>query len=335
MADTYTSNYNLTKVEEGSTGWAGKANGNMDSIDIALKTINDYFSGGNLILGSGSNIFSLGKNTDNDLLIKHTTANDTSPNSIKQGVSLQHGTGFLCIGQGGRGLPDSPLTIYSDKVGTRPGINVVHKNTGLTRESGLYFQNLDTPSTDVGTSIAFYGQTPSPDFTDIQHGLLAFSQEGASTTKAKYEVFLRSNDESLPVICSHGTTAKGYAYTMFGPTGAAFAGSYLYGAYTPGAIVHVASDFNDQSDGVMIERRRTPNPNRYVFRVDSNGTLLIENRDVASSGIYVTSGAVFGFYGSSSTGANTATLTNSPTAGNPTGWVTVSINGNNRKIPYW
>lgn len=335
MADTYTGNYNLIKIEEGTTGWALKANGNMDNIDILLKTLNDYFSGGKLVLGSGSYIYSLGLDSNNDLLLKHTTANDTSPNSIKQGVSLQRSTGYMCIGQGGRGLPDTPLTIYSDKVGTRPGINIVHKNTGLTRESVIYCQNLDTPSTDVGSSIAFYGQTPAPDYTDIQHGLLAFSQDGASTTKAKFELFLRSNDESLPVMRSIGSTTKGYAFTMFGPTGAAYAGSYPYGAYTPGAILHVASDFNDQSDGLMIERLRTPNANRYVFRVDSNGSLLIENRDVANSGIYVTSGAVFGFYGSSSTGASTATLTNSPTAGNPTGWITVSINGSNKKIPYW
>lgn len=46
MADTYTSNYNLTKIEEGSTGWAGKANGNMDSIDSALKGIYDNISNG-------------------------------------------------------------------------------------------------------------------------------------------------------------------------------------------------------------------------------------------------------------------------------------------------
>ena len=335
MADTYTGNYNLVKIEQGTTGWADKANGNMDIIDSELGNVAGYFSSGKLILGSGAYIYSFGLDGSNDLLIKHTTANDASPNSIKQGISIQRNTGYVCIGQGGRGLPDTPLTIYSDKVGTRPGINVVHKNTGLTRESGLYFQNLDTPATDVGTSIAFYGQTPSPSYTDIQHGLLAFSQEGASTTKAKFELFLRSNDESLPVIQSVGTPAKGYAWTMFGPTGAAYAASYLYGAYSPAAVVHVASDFADQSDGVMIERRRTPNANRYVFRVDSSGTLLIENRDVASSGIYVTSGAVFGLYGSSSTGANTATLTNSPTAGNPTGWVTVGINGSNRKIPYW
>ena len=37
----------------------------------------------------------------------------------------------------------------------------------------------------------------------------------------------------------------------------------------------------------------------------------------------------------SSTGANTATLTNSPVTGNPTGWVQMNINGTNRWIPYW
>lgn len=37
----------------------------------------------------------------------------------------------------------------------------------------------------------------------------------------------------------------------------------------------------------------------------------------------------------SSTGASVATITNSPTAGNPTEWIQVNINGNTRRIPAW
>ncbi len=39
MADTYTGNYNLVKIEQGTTGWASKANGNMDTIDLELKSV--------------------------------------------------------------------------------------------------------------------------------------------------------------------------------------------------------------------------------------------------------------------------------------------------------
>ena len=38
---------------------------------------------------------------------------------------------------------------------------------------------------------------------------------------------------------------------------------------------------------------------------------------------------------SSSTGANTASLNNSPVSGNPTGWITINVNGTDRKMPYW
>lgn len=39
MADTYTGNYNLVKIEQGTTGWADKANGNMDTIDMELNSV--------------------------------------------------------------------------------------------------------------------------------------------------------------------------------------------------------------------------------------------------------------------------------------------------------
>lgn len=49
MSDTYTSNYNLTKIESGSTGWAGKANGNMDIIDAAIKSTSDSLHDGTIL----------------------------------------------------------------------------------------------------------------------------------------------------------------------------------------------------------------------------------------------------------------------------------------------
>jgi hypothetical protein len=39
--------------------------------------------------------------------------------------------------------------------------------------------------------------------------------------------------------------------------------------------------------------------------------------------------------GKTSTGAGAGTLTNAPSAGNPTGYLSVNINGTERKIPYW
>lgn len=48
MADTYTANYNLVKIEQGSTGWASKANGNMDTIDAGLSSKEPTLTKGNL-----------------------------------------------------------------------------------------------------------------------------------------------------------------------------------------------------------------------------------------------------------------------------------------------
>lgn len=46
MSDTYTTNYGLVKIESGTTGWADKANGNMDTIDTQIKTISTAIGSG-------------------------------------------------------------------------------------------------------------------------------------------------------------------------------------------------------------------------------------------------------------------------------------------------
>lgn len=44
MSDTYTTNYGLVKIESGTTGWADKANGNMDTIDGKIKIVSDLLT---------------------------------------------------------------------------------------------------------------------------------------------------------------------------------------------------------------------------------------------------------------------------------------------------
>lgn len=48
MSDTYTTNYGLVKIEPGTTGWSGKANGNMDLIDSALSGLNSLITSGSI-----------------------------------------------------------------------------------------------------------------------------------------------------------------------------------------------------------------------------------------------------------------------------------------------
>lgn len=61
----------------------------------------------------------------------------------------------------------------------------------------------------------------------------------------------------------------------------------------------------------------------------SPGTLLTvgSNSDTSNQNIRIN--------GKTSTGAASGTLTNAPSAGNPVGYLSVNINGTERKIPYW
>lgn len=96
-----------------------------------------------------------------------------------------------------------------------------------------------------------------------------------------------------------------------------------------------------------INANDTASTNAIIFGVGGTERLRIDNNGYVgigetSLGNKLTIGANSDtsnintrINGKTSTGASAGTLTNAPSAGNPTGYLSVDINGTERKIPYW
>ena len=101
MADTYTGNYNLVKIEQGTTGWADKANGNMDTIDTELNSVSSRIDA--LGVGIGYvNVKDYGAKGDG--VTDDTAALQAALNSSNKKIYIPTGD-FICT---------SSLTINAD-----------------------------------------------------------------------------------------------------------------------------------------------------------------------------------------------------------------------------
>ena len=158
---------------------------------------------------------------------------------------------------------DSTLEVYTDGAFSRPGINLVCKNTGHSESPVLLLENDDAPS-DNGTCIAFYS-------TGTQQGIIGFSWVGAATTTAKMQVYLQSGGNSVPVMQLRSAGATGYAYALFGAPH----------IHTPGSTLHVASDSGDVDSGIRIER--LAGVSRFNFFIDSSNNLILRDTDGSAS----------------------------------------------------
>ena len=113
MADTYTANYNLVKIEQGSTGWASKANGNMDTIDAGLSSKEPTLTKGNL------------------------TETTSSILTITGGTNAVIGSGVTVAVQASSGatsgyLSSTDWTTFNNKVSSIPTANLTTSTTGVT-----------------------------------------------------------------------------------------------------------------------------------------------------------------------------------------------------------
>lgn len=73
-----------------------------------------------------------------------------------------------------------------------------------------------------------------------------------------------------------------------------------------------------------------------VLNAAGNSIFKIEDGGVTTIGLSTdTVNVNMALRGKTSTGANTATLTNSPVSGNPTGYLSINFNGTESYIPYW
>lgn len=99
------------------------------------------------------------------------------------------------------------------------------------------------------------------------------------------------------------------------------------------------------AEGLKIETTGTPGDPGTTIHIASNGDFIIDaftsvqiRQVVIVTSLTVTDGTVLiastvDFADAS--GAQAATLTNSPVAGNPTKWLTIDDNGTLRRIPAW
>lgn len=72
------------------------------------------------------------------------------------------------------------------------------------------------------------------------------------------------------------------------------------------------------------------NGNTLVLTLDSNGATVVGDITTSSTTLHKTSVAL-----SNGAGAATGTITNAPSAGNPTKWIPINDNGTTRYIPAW
>lgn len=187
----------------------------------------------------------------------------------------------ISVGESWNG-DDCPINVNQDGVTTRPGIQTNHRNTAMSRVPVFIAQNFDAAGNGNGNCLAFYGRDG---VSDIQHGILAFSQKGATTANGRFELMLASGGNSLPCMQMEGSGTIGYAYTLFGPGPGAgdFTASYAYGAYTPSSTVHVASDTGDVDSGIRLQSLRYPG--RFNFIINTSGNMEWREVDVVGKGV--------------------------------------------------
>lgn len=82
---------------------------------------------------------------------------------------------------------------------------------------------------------------------------------------------------------------------------------------------------NSDTDALVITQANTLDGTNY-FKIETSGKLHIGVGSVNAN---------LNLNTKSTSGANTATMTNGPTAGNPAGWLVIEVNGTERNIPYW
>jgi hypothetical protein len=149
--------------------------------------------------------------------------------------------------------------------------------------------------------------------------------------------------------------ATGFAFgiSVLGSTGAGTL--ELASARTDAANVPIGSSFNVYSTNstnhkiiayyevTSVGATANQRGGRYTFYTKANGSTTITDRliiDSADPYIHLgtdgdTTNVSTRVNGPTTTGASTATMTNSPVAGNPAAWITINFNGTNRQIPVW
>jgi len=114
-------------------------------------------------------------------------------------------------------------------------------------------------------------------------------------------------------------------------------GSALSVSYDTDTVTHAKGRFFCTVNQVYVDSS-TPSQD-LVFRTTTSGGAENINFRIGSGGditLQFNSSNVLSLYNATVTGPNTATMTNSPKSGIPTGWLQIKLNGSTgRYIPYW
>lgn len=283
MSDTYTTNYGLVKIEAGTTGWADKANGNMDTIDTQIKTISTIAGGSGTVNSGVAGSLAYYPSTD-------TVVDDAS------GLAYVPLTGALSVTHSG---------------GAEPAISVVASGATATAAVVKFSGTVNTDKTNSLT------------ITPLNGGVDSGTTIMASTTDtANCPLYLAAKGVTRLIL--DGTT------NQVQTAGAGTAG-------TPNLVLN--ADVNTGIYAPAADKWAVATAGTHALTVDDSqrvgigetapATLLTvgANSDTTNQNIRIN--------GKTSTGASAGTLTNAPSVGNPVGYLSVNINGTERKIPYW
>lgn len=145
MADTYTANYNLVKIEQGSTGWAGKANGNMDTIDgvVFLKIGYDAFNNVGIGTLTPSTKLHVVSSINQGIMVSDGTTigimfpSSTLTNSLAIGTQSNHPLLFGTNNVFPRMIID---TLGNVGIGTSTPSSVLHIKQSFSGDLGIIFE---------------------------------------------------------------------------------------------------------------------------------------------------------------------------------------------------
>lgn len=224
----------------------------------------------------------------------------------------------------------NPLNIISSGAATELSID----NTATTGDSFISFRlsastifsmGVDDSDGD-GFKIARSSALGTTDhFTINSSGEIGLGPTAVSAASAalNIEQSLSGSNILLRLVNNASNAASG-AQVLAGVADGA-SGDPFYRCSIGSGIQWALGTDNSDSDTFKISQNATLGTNDF-FIITTAGQVQLGS---GSSAVNVRLNT------SSGTGASTATMTNSPTVGNPVAWINVNVNGTDRKIPVW
>lgn len=294
----------------GASGWDGTQYANGNNASISITALNGWS-----ITDHSTNILFL------------TTAGGTTVQSERLRIWGSGGISINNIVDPGIGNLSVTGIISGTSIQSTP-IGSITTSTGA-------FTTLSASSTVSGTGFSTYFASP-PSIGSITPSSGAFTTLSASSTVSGsgFSTYLASPPAIGGTSAAAGTFTALKATTLVTPSTASALGS--------SAITSLSAD----NTGSTYSARFANSSTTDVLQIRGDSVVVVigtltnigSGGIAAGSGGFTTSKAVFmtsTLALTNNAAAATATLTNSPTAGNPTKWIPINDNGTTRNIPCW